>query len=130
MNVFGADIVEIDAACKPTLMALWPGDSANISICDMMTIKLQDLHDADGFVAGFPCPITSSLGHQKGLNDPRSKPFLRGIQMMKELGKRGGGLKLKWYILEHVTGSLQKTGGRPSFADTVNTELENALPHF
>jgi site-specific DNA-cytosine methylase len=130
VNVFGADVIEMDPDCEPTLRALW-GDNANIHIGDMLTIKFEDLHDADGFVAGLPCPITSSLGQQGGTSDPRSETFLRGIEMMHELGKRHGGRKFKWFILGHVNGSLCKVGGATtSFADMVMTKIQSALPHF
>jgi len=97
----------------------------------LLDIPLEHLLDTDGYIAGPPCPPTSSLGRGLGEADPRAQVFEHCISTLAHLGKRHYGSMLKFYVLEHVPGSLKrKTGEETSYAARKLDALKAALPHF
>jgi site-specific DNA-cytosine methylase len=67
---------------------------------------------------------------RRGEADVRSDVFAHGIRVLNELGRWQNNTMLKFYILEHVTGSLKAKRGERSFAAVKMDELRTVLPHF
>jgi site-specific DNA-cytosine methylase len=124
-----SDIIEINTDCLPALRYLHP--RTTIRSASLLDIPFAHLLDTDGYIAGPPCPPTSTLGHGHADADPRAAVFDRCISTLQHFGERHGGSMLKFYILEHVTGSLKRRGlENESYASKKQHALRAALPHF
>lgn len=69
VEIHHAFAVEQDAHCVRTMQANYQCDQ--LLQCDVWTLDPTQLPSVDVFVAGFPCQPYSSLGLQRGANDPR-----------------------------------------------------------
>ena len=125
-----SDIIEICADCLPALRYLHP--HAIIRNESLLDIPFEQLHETDGYIAGPPCPPTSSLGRGLAEADPRAHVFDYCINTLAHLGGRHNGSMLKFYILEHVPGSLKRKSRleEEPYAARKQDELRAALPHF
>ena len=74
---------------------------------DVLRPHLSSLPDADGLIAGPPCPPFSCMGSGGGWDDKRSEAFLRILDWIGELANREVN-PLRFFILENVMGILHQ----------------------
>ena len=97
------NVLEINANLTPFLSAK---HGQRIEATDIMTINLSDIHDCDVLVQGPPCTPHSKLGARRGAADPVSKTFIAGINICKELDRRGC---LKAVVFENTPSMAQNS---------------------
>ena len=127
------DCIEYDPSCEPVLRMLHPNLRHRLQIRDLTTIAGADLHTADMYMAGFPCPPVSLMGGKGERNDPRFLVFETGLNHLHELSLRhdSQAIGLKAFCLEYVTGALKaKNKGDQTCCAFIQARLIELLPHF
>lgn len=105
---------EIDAQIGDFLKKLFTrrSDRCNINIGsthgDMAQVRAEDVPNAEGLIAGPPCPPWSLAGKRQGWNDERAKPSKVLFSWLQHLCRRQQ--PLRFFILENVRGILGKNG--------------------
>ena len=118
---------EVDANAGKVLTALFTerGDRHSIHVGskqgDMTKVQAKDVPDADGLIAGPPCPPWSQSGKRQGWRDKRAKPSKVLFLWLRHLCRRKK--PLSFFIIENVRGILGK-GGK-GYMD----KLRAVLPH-
>ena len=93
---------------------------------DILSVADSAFPDAHCLVAGPPCPPWSTKGVKGSWDDPRSKPFLKVIAVIKELAARGC---LLFFVLENVLGLRLKAHGEwLSPLEQIMVWLREAVP--
>ena len=96
---------------------------------DICSVRLQDLPDAECLISGPPCPPFSTIGVNRGWQDPRSKVFHCVVRWILHLAKQS----LVCFVLENVKGMMHKQRGKTtkrggqSPAEEVMTRLRKQL---
>ena len=75
---------------------------------DITCVKAQDVPDAEGLIAGPPCPPWSSSGKGLSWKDDRAQPSNVLFRWLRHLCRRKR--PLRFFILENVRGILGKRG--------------------
>ena len=105
---------ELDANTGKLLTALFAkrSDRGNIHVGsmqgDMTHVKARDVPEAEGLVAGPPCPPWSQAGARRGWEDGRAKVSKVLFLWLRHLCQRKR--CLRFFILENVRGILGKLG--------------------
>lgn len=94
---------------------------------DVTHVRLDDLPlDADGLIAGPPCPPFTVIGKQLGALDIRSSVFVAIMYFIVHLAVHGS---LSFFILENVIGIKTKANrSEMSFLEWAMAELRANLP--
>ena len=89
---------------------------------DILATDLANFPDANILVAGPPCPPFSSCGKRMALEDTRSQPFTRCVEVIAELDSRARrgtrigaehpGSELMFFLLENVPGIAFSSGSQ------------------
>ena len=103
---------------------------------DILTTELTTFPSANILVAGPPCPPFSSCGKRMALEDSRSQPFKRCVDILEELdtrarpveGAQGHHDELMFFLLENVMGiNFVSHFNQPTALETLLDELRGRL---
>ncbi len=94
-NVIWAN--EFDPAIWETYQANHPNTFLNKK--NINNIKIDDIPDCDGIIAGIPCQSWSEAGTQKGIDDERGELFFTFLKILKHK-------KPLFFVIENVRGIL------------------------
>ena len=78
--VFATDIEP--SACE-TLEYCW-GEQVKVLQADILKLDAEAIPEAEVWTGGFPCQPFSRAGEKRGFDDPRTKPFLHLIRLLKQ----------------------------------------------
>ena len=98
-----AGLWEIHEPLSPLLRNMYPDQQDKLHVGpsgNVLRRRPEDVPDADGLVSGPPCQWVSSIGQERLWRDKRSAVFLRIIQWIQSLVRRG----LLFFVLENVDG--------------------------
>jgi len=125
LNSLSAECVfatEIDKYARKTYEANFKSISSDLFTngnfaTDITKVDAAFIPDFDILCAGFPCQAFSTMGLQKGFEDPRGKLFFEIIRILKAK-------QPKAFLLENVRNLVSHDGGK-TFA-TILTALQDA----
>ena len=83
--------------------------SCKIVVDDIKNLKVEDVPDATGIVAGFPCQAFSVAGYQKGFEDERGVVFFYLADIIKKKKPRFVFMENVKNLISHDKGRTYKT---------------------
>ena len=98
--------VEWDKNAAGVLKRRWPDVPL---FCDVSKVTGADLPDCDFITYGFPCQDVSVAGKREGLEGDRSGLFFEATRLIRELIRRGSGLRFA--LAENVAGLFSADDG-------------------
>lgn len=101
---------------KSAIKSLNHNFNENNIICDVTTIKANDIPDFDVLLGGFPCQAFSKAGNQLGFDDTRGTLFFEIAKILKIKKPKG-------FILENVDALVTHDKGK-TFKIIINTLKE------
>ena len=116
MSFSASDVVEKEANLKQVLQVVHGVNNMNLHVGpvwgDVMIKPLCSWNDAHGLVVGPPCPPWSLLGKKGGTDDERAGVFEKMMDLIIDLAGPHRKIRLRWFIIENVTGLTKKVGGK------------------
>ena len=108
------------------MKGFWSIEELHVGGLQSLQVRFKDLPDVDGVIAGPSCVPFSQTGRREQFEDHRSNTFSWSVGSILDQASRG--TKMRFFILENVTGiAKRKRGADESAKDEILSYLREQL---